>query len=47
MISSNEYRDRMARLRPNVYQQGKVMDRFDPSIVGGTQCHCGHIRFRR
>ena len=35
MISSKAYRERMAKLKPNVYQQGKLVDRFDPSITGG------------
>ena len=35
MISGDQYKERMAKLKPNVYQQGKVVDRFDPSIIGG------------
>ena len=35
MISSDIYKDRMAKLKPNVYQGGKLVDRFDPSIIGG------------
>jgi aromatic ring hydroxylase len=35
MISSDVYKDRMAKLKANVYQGGKLVDRFDPSIIGG------------
>ncbi|MBN1375562.1 MAG: aromatic ring hydroxylase [Dehalococcoidia bacterium] len=35
MITGDMYRDRMAKLKPNVYQRGKIVDRFDPTIVGG------------
>ncbi len=35
MISSKEYKDRMAKLKPNIYQGGKLVDRFDQSIIGG------------
>ena len=35
MISGDQYRERIAKLRPNVYQRGKLVDRFDPSIQGG------------
>jgi len=37
VISSNQYKERMAKLKPNVYQGGKLVDRFDPSIVGGIE----------
>ncbi len=40
MISSDQYKERMAKLRPNVYQGGKLVDRFDPSIVGGIYVLC-------
>lgn len=36
MIRGDQYRDRIARLRPNVYMGGKRVDRFDERIVGGT-----------
>jgi aromatic ring hydroxylase len=35
MISGNQYKERMAKLKPNIYQGGKLVDRFDPSILGG------------
>ena len=35
MIKGDQYRDRIAKLRPNVHMGGKVVDRFDPLIVGG------------
>lgn len=35
MITGDQYKERMAILKPNVYQQGKLVDRFDPSIIGG------------
>ena len=35
MISGEKYRERIAKLRPNVFQQGRYIDRFDRTIVGG------------
>ena len=35
MISGEKYRERIAKLRPNVFQKGKYIDRFDRTIVGG------------
>ena len=35
MITGDQYRERIARLKPNVYMGGKVIDRFDPKLVGG------------
>ena len=35
MISGERYRERIAKLRPNVFQKGKYIDRFDRTIVGG------------
>ncbi len=35
MITSDQYRERMAKLKPNVYMGGKVVDRFDPKLLGG------------
>jgi aromatic ring hydroxylase len=35
MITGNEYRERIAKLKPNVYMGGKLVDRFDPRLVGG------------
>ncbi len=35
MITGDQYKERMAKLKPNVYQQGKLVDRLDPSIMGG------------
>ena len=36
MITGNQYKDRIAKLKPNVYQRGKLVDRFDPTILGGV-----------
>jgi len=35
MITGDQYRDRIARLKPNVYMGGKMVDRFDPRLIGG------------
>jgi aromatic ring hydroxylase len=35
MITGDKYRDRISKLKPNVHQAGKIVDRFDPTIVGG------------
>lgn len=35
MITGNEFRRRIARLKPNVYMGGKRVDRFDPRLEGG------------
>ena len=35
MITGDQYRERIAKLRPNVYQRGKLVDRFDSTILGG------------
>jgi 4-hydroxyphenylacetate 3-monooxygenase/4-hydroxybutyryl-CoA dehydratase/vinylacetyl-CoA-Delta-isomerase len=35
MINGDEYRQRIARLKPNVYMGGKLVDRFDPKLTGG------------
>jgi len=35
MIRGDAYRERIARLKPNVYMGGKVVDRFDSRLVGG------------
>ena len=35
MITSDQFRERLAKLKPNVYMGGKIVDRFDPKIVGG------------
>ena len=36
MITGDQYRERIAKLKPNVYMGGKVVDRFDPKLVGGV-----------
>ncbi|MCK4221397.1 MAG: aromatic ring hydroxylase, partial [Dehalococcoidia bacterium] len=36
MITGDQYRERIARLKPNVYMGGKLTDRFDPRLVGGV-----------
>jgi len=35
MIKGDQFKERMARLKPNVYMGGKMLDRFDPKVVGG------------
>ena len=35
MITGDQYRERLAKLKPNVYMGGKVVDRFDPKLTGG------------
>ncbi|MCK9197500.1 MAG: hypothetical protein M0P16_11030, partial [Syntrophales bacterium] len=35
MITGKQYRERIAKLKPNVFQRGKFVDRFDPTIIGG------------
>ena len=35
MISGKDYRERISKLRHNVFQGGKFVDRFDPTIIGG------------
>jgi 4-hydroxyphenylacetate 3-monooxygenase/4-hydroxybutyryl-CoA dehydratase/vinylacetyl-CoA-Delta-isomerase len=35
MITGDQYKERIAKLKPNVYQRGKLVDRFDPTILGG------------
>lgn len=35
MITGDQYRERLAKLKPNVYMGGKLIDRFDPKLVGG------------
>ncbi|MBN1152621.1 MAG: aromatic ring hydroxylase [Dehalococcoidia bacterium] len=35
MITGDQYRARMSKLKPNVYMGGKVIDRFDPRVVRG------------
>lgn len=35
MITGDRYRERIARLKSNVYMGGKRVDRFDPRLVGG------------
>lgn len=36
MITGDEYRERIAKLKPNVYMGGKLVDRFDPRLMGGV-----------
>jgi len=35
MISGEEYRKRIGKLKSNVYMGGKEVDRFDPRLIGG------------
>ncbi|NLE44519.1 MAG: aromatic ring hydroxylase [Chloroflexi bacterium] len=35
MITGDQFKARMSKLKPNVYMGGKLIDRFDPKIVRG------------
>ena len=35
MITSQQYKERIAKLKNNVFQNGKYVNRFDPKIIGG------------
>ena len=35
MITGEQYKNKIANLKPNVYMGGKPVDRFDPRLVGG------------
>ncbi len=35
MITGDQFRQRLTTLKPNVYMTGKLVDRFDPKLVGG------------
>ena len=35
MITGTQYKERIGKLKPNVFQKGKYVDRFDPTIIGG------------
>ena len=35
MITGDQYRERISKLKPNVYMGGKIVDRFDDRLVGG------------
>lgn len=35
MITGDQYRARLSKLKSNVYQGGKLVDRFDSTIIGG------------
>jgi len=35
MITGAQYKERIKKLKPNVFQKGKYVDRFDPTIIGG------------
>jgi len=36
MITGDQFKDRIAKLKPNVYMTGKLTDRFDPRLIGGV-----------
>ena len=36
MIKGDEFKQRISKLKPNVYMGGKVIDRFDPRLMGGV-----------
>jgi len=35
MITGDQFRQRIAKLKQNVYMGGKLIDRFDPRLIGG------------
>jgi len=35
MITGDQYRERLSKLKPNVYMAGKIVDRFDDRLIGG------------
>ena len=35
MIKGDQYKERIAKLKGNVYMGGKLVDRFDPKLIGG------------
>ena len=35
MITGDQYRERIAKLKPNIYMGGKIVDRLDPKLAGG------------
>ncbi len=36
MITGDQYKERIAKLKPNIYMGGKLVDRFDPKLIGGV-----------
>lgn len=36
MIKGDQFKQRIAKLKPNVYMGGKLVDRFDPKLIGGV-----------
>ncbi|MFC1904319.1 4-hydroxyphenylacetate 3-hydroxylase family protein [Chloroflexota bacterium] len=36
MITGDKFRERVARLKPNVYMGGRLVDRFDSKLIGGV-----------
>ncbi len=36
MITGDQFRERLKKLKPNIYMGGKIVDRFDPKVVGGV-----------
>ena len=35
MIKGDQFKNRLSKLKPNVHQEGKIIDRFDPKLIGG------------
>ena len=35
MITGDQYKERLSKLKPNVYMAGKIVDRFDEKLIGG------------
>ena len=44
MISSAEYRERLLRMRPNVYIDGELVGRDDPRLFRRYQRHLPYLR---
>ena len=45
MITGDQYRERLSKLKPNAYMAGKLVDRFDPRIVGGVNVMASSFDF--
>jgi aromatic ring hydroxylase len=47
MITGDQYKERIAKLKPNVYMGGRLVDRFDPRLVGGINVMAATYEFAR
>ncbi len=45
MITADQYKERIAKLKPNVYMGGTLVDRFDPRIVAGINVMAATYEF--